>query len=217
MARHLAAGRAGARTFLLTLTPPSGEAVSMATYNARAPGAFAALVRDLRVTMPGLEYARVLELMHQKRAGWIHIHAILTGWSYSSMEWVRGLVVAHGFGPRFRVEMVRSEGGVVGYVASRYLVKSRDMFARHTRVVQYSRGWAGPAPIERPADAPGVVAVVRDGMSWAAWADREIDRGSGSRQGDGLTGRGTWASENPVLWAAMVIFGEDVAGVPDDG
>jgi hypothetical protein len=158
--------------------------------------------------MPELEYARVLELMHERRAGWVHIHAILTGWRYSDLERIRTLVVRHGFGRRYQIEPVRKVEAVGAYVASAYLLKSRDAFPYKTRVIQYSRGWAPRLVFQSAEDRPEVVAAVPDGMTWTQWADREIGRGQGERIGTDTTGRLSFADENPLWFAARAIFAD---------
>lgn len=156
----------------------------MAEWNATAPARFAATMRVLRTRLVRPEYARVLEL---QRRGLLHVHAVVTGWRRLDLEWVRGVLIAHGFGPMFKVHRVRNAHAIAGYVAARYLAKSHEDLGRRFRVVQYSRGWQGFSPAElddvvwrRAINAVDPAVVVPDGMSWGAWADGEIKAGRGS-------------------------------------
>lgn len=185
------------RAFFLTVTAP-GIVEGPEAWNRSAPRRFAALMRDLRAEMAALapearaaapvEYARVLEMQQR---GLLHVHAIVTDWRRVPIEQVRLLAVRHGFGPWFEVKPVKDLHAVAGYVASKYLTKSRGDIGRGYRVVQYSQGWAGPWKVatDEGHDA-GVwaaalelvdptVAVLPDGMSWSRWADGEIDAGRG--------------------------------------
>jgi len=224
MTRHLASVGLGPGTVFLTVTAP-GRVFSAPDWNRTAPRRFAALMRDIRTAIDGaragggvdaVEYARVLELQAR---GVLHVHALVTGWARLDMERVRLLCIRHGFGPWFQVEPIRDMSKAAGYVAARYLLKSHEDIGRGYRVVQYSRGWAGPW--ERATDdgrdartwatALQVVdptcAVVPDGMTWGEWADREIRNGRGEVLFD--SGPSGWPSGRDVLTPHS---GEWVAG-----
>jgi hypothetical protein len=177
----------------LTLTRPS-DVPDREAYNRSVPRRFAAFSRDLRAVVASsrvsgdaspLEYARVLE-MH--RSGVLHVHAVLTGWRYVPKGMLDALAARHGFGFTW-VKRVYS-AGIAGYLAS-YMAKSHEDIGRGYRVMQFSRGWAGPW--ERATDAgrdeadwngalealDPTVAAIPLGMSWGEWADREIAQGRG--------------------------------------
>jgi len=118
-----------------------------------------------------------------------HLHVLLFGWvdARADLEAVRALVVASGFGPRFTIKRVRSLEAFVGYVGSGYLLKGHEFMGRHVRVVERSRNWPRDPAEDEWADyrrmvnaLDPVVAVLPDGLSWTAWADRAIAAGSGS-------------------------------------
>jgi hypothetical protein len=157
--------------YFLTVTAP-GIVERPHDWNRTAPARFAALVRDLRGHgLPGLEYARVLEM---QRRGLLHVHGLVVGWRRVDLEMVRLLCVRHGFGPRFEIAAVRNVEATGGYMASQYLAKSHEDLGRRYRVVQFSRGWPRDRMTEAVLDAVSaadpVVAVIPDGMSWWDWA-----------------------------------------------
>jgi hypothetical protein len=175
------AGGLGPGVVFLTVTAPA-EVGSVPAWNESCPRRFAAALRVLRRRAPGLEYVRVLEMQEKrgKRTGqWLlHVHAVVTGWEFVPADILRAVFMSQGFGPRFDIGAVRTGGGIAGYVASRYLAKSRLDLGGAYRVVQYSRGWpSGEDPDDviwrRAMNAVDPVVVIRDGESWWDWAGRQ--------------------------------------------
>lgn len=196
MVHGLTVARDGTTSVFLTVTAPGrlpGAYASWDEWNDSAPSRFASLMRTLRKRGAGqLEYVRVLEL-HRARNGSrpMHVHALATDWRYVPIEVLRALVVAHGFGPRFQVEAVRSVEAASRYMVSAYLSKSHEtMPGRRYRVAQASRGWPRMAPEVDPADVAlnlldPAGPVIPAGMSWWDWAERQERRGMGSLVFDG--------------------------------
>ena len=184
-----------APVYMLTLTAPAtlpAGYLSWWEWNGSAPDRWARVWRSLAAAgfiRPAAAYARVWEL-HQPRGNGgrpLHSHTVLTGWANprADLEAVRALVVAAGFGSRFRIERVVSVGGMAGYLAG-YLSKSHEYLGRR-RVVTYSRGWPkDPGRVEelewrRALNVVDpLIGKLRPGETWWRWAERMADAGSGS-------------------------------------